>query len=438
MSATQYARSGDLDIAYQVVGDGPFDLLFVPTWFSNVEVLWDSPMVARFLDRLASFSRLILFDRRGSGLSDRCGVSDLGLEARGADAVAVLDAAGSDRAALFGTFLGGSVAVYLAARFPERITALALHNAWAALDSDGGATRARHNQANVITDVRSEWGRSSFGLSDAISDRHAEWWQRYQRMSMGPGDAARSMAVIARDDVRDLLGLVRVPTLIVQNTGNAISTSAHGRYLAANIDGARYLEFEGDDPGWLMHADDPVLDEVQEFLIGSRAEIEPDRQLATILYTDIIGSTAFTARAGDTAWRDAIETHDRTVATIAERHGGTVVKTTGDGALVTFDRPSSAIRCGRSLATEAARLGFEMRLGMHTGEIEYLAKDVAGLAVVIAQRTMQLAPTNRLVVTNTVRDLLIGSSTTFEDLGTHELKGVPGTWRIWCVTDHHH
>ena len=435
MTATCYARSGSRHIAYQVVGEGPFDLLLVSSWFSNIEVLWESPMVARFLERLASFSRLVLFDRRGSGLSDSCPPSELRLDDRAADAIAVLDAVDSERATVLGTFLGGALAIHLAAHHPDRVSALTLYNATAAFDPDDEVRHAR--VATAAADFTPSWGRSSFGLSNAISEHHAEWWQRYQRMSLGPGDAAASMSVIAGDDVRPLLSRIRVPTLVAANTRGPFVAPASGRYLAEHIDGARFLEFASNDPGWLFHPDDPVLDEVQEFLIGSRAELQPDRQLATVLFTDLIGSTPFAASAGDTGWRDAIQTHDQMLVSVVERHGGTVIKTTGDGALVTFDRPSTAIRCARALATEADRLGFAMRLGIHAGEIDHVGKDVAGLAVVIAERTMQLASANQVVVTNTVRDLLIGSSVSFEDEGTHSLKGVPGEWHIWRVASEH-
>ena len=213
--------------------------------------------------------------------------------------------------------------------------------------------------------------------------------------------------------------------------------ASHGRYLADHIDGATYLEFDSDMPGWFLNADDPVLDEVQEFLIGRRAQIEPDRLLATILFTDLVGSTTFAAQAGDSGWRDAIDTHDQMLASVVERHGGTLIKTTGDGALVTFERPSSAIRCGRVLTTEADRLGFQMRVGIHTGEIDRRGDDITGLAVVIAARAMQLAPANQVVVTGTVRELVAGSSVSFLSAGDHELKGVPDTWSVWTVTGQH-
>jgi class 3 adenylate cyclase len=443
---TRYAPCGHLHIAYQTVGEGPFDLAFVPSWFSNVEVLWESPMVARFLDRLASFSRLILFDRRGSGLSDSCDASELTLANRASDLIAVLDAAGSDRAALVGSFLAGPVVAYVAANLPERVSALAFHNATAYVAGlgsdvkvDGARTPASVEQARraALAVIADTWGHSSFGLSEGISDRHAEWWQRYQRHSLAPGDAIAGVRATWRDDVRDLLGAIRVPTLVVANRRSNVVPVSDGKYLAEHIDGARYLEFEGDAPGWLLHIDDPVLDEVQEFLIGNRAELEPDRALATILFTDLVGSTAFAVSAGDAGWRDAIDTHDRMLEDIVERHGGVLIKTTGDGALVTFDRPSSAIRCGRALTDEAERLGFQMRVGIHTGEIDHREGDVAGVAVVIAARTMQLAPPNQVVVTGTVRDLVAGSSVSFFNAGVHELKGVAGTWPIWQVASQH-
>ena len=441
---TEYARCGQLNIAYQLVGDGPFDLVFVPSWFSNIEVLWESPMVSRFLDRLASFSRLILFDRRGSGLSDSCGAHELSLEDRASDLLAVLDAVGSERAALFSSFLGSSVVTYVAATRQERVSAVALYNATPGVaamrhddDSDARGDRESRHEAREDPASLGQWGRSTFGLHDGISERHAQWWMRYQRMSLGPGDARVGGQAYARDDVRDLLGAIRAPTLVVANTRAPLIPASHGRYLADHIDGATYLEFDSDMPGWFLNADDPVLDEVQEFLIGRRAQIEPDRLLATILFTDLVGSTTFAAQAGDSGWRDAIDTHDQMLASVVERHGGTLIKTTGDGALVTFERPSSAIRCGRVLTTEADRLGFQMRVGIHTGEIDRRGDDITGLAVVIAARAMQLAPANQVVVTGTVRELVAGSSVSFLSAGDHELKGVPDTWSVWTVTGQH-
>jgi class 3 adenylate cyclase len=438
MAETQYAPVGDIFIAYQVVGDGPFDLVFAPTFFSNIEVLWESPMVARFLRRLASFSRLILFDRRGSGLSDACPIADLTLENRAADIVAVLDAIGSDRAALFGSFLAGSVVTYLAATKPERVSALVLLNCSARIASARAWMAEAHSGGQTDPQKYAEmWGRSNFGLEQGISDRHADWWQRYQRMSIGPRTSVLSSRVYSTDDVRELLPSVRAPTLVLHRVDGPAVPESQGRYLASHIEGARFLEVPAGDSMWFLDADNPVLDEVQEFLIGSRAEIEPDRAIATVMFTDLVDSTRLAASAGDARWRDDLETHDRALVALIERHGGRLIKTTGDGVLATFDRPSTAIRCGRALTAEAERLGFGMRIGLHTGEIEERGDDITGLAVVIAARTMAFATANEIMVTSTVRDLVVGSSVSFEDAGIRELKGVPGEWPTFRVAKSH-
>jgi class 3 adenylate cyclase len=435
MSETAYVSKDGVHLAYQVVGDGPFDLLFVPTWFSNLEVLWESPPVARYLRRLASFSRLIMFDPRGCGLSDSCAPTELTLEHRVADALAVLDAAGSDRAALFGSFFGGPLVMRLASAMPERFTALVLHNTAARrlVDDDYPIGLERDAQRAVVEALPAIWGRSDLMMRNSLSEAQSDWWQRFQRMSLGPGTAADALERWSQDDVRGLLGSIRVPTLVVHRAHNAVTPVELGRYIADAVDQARFLVIEGDDPGWFFDAQEAVLDEVQDFLIGSRVELEPDRDLGTVMFTDLVGSTEAAAAVGDLQWRDELDLHDAMVAKAAVRYGGVLIKSMGDGALILFGGPSAAIRCGRELTAEAERLGFSMRVGIHTGEIDRRGDDVAGLAVVIAERAMQLAPTNGVVVTGTVRDLTIGGSMDFDDYGSHDLKGVPGRWPIWRV-----
>lgn len=435
MPTTSYAVNDGFHLAYQVVGDGPFDLLFVPTWSSNLEVLWESPPVARYLRRLAGFSRLVMFDPRGTGLSDSCRPEDLALDARVGDAVAVLDAVGSDRAALFGAFFGGPVVVQLAANHPERCTALVLHNTaarrLAAPDHPIGIDPKV--QQRILETIPETWGRANLLMGDALSPTEADWWQRFQRMSLGPGTAATVWPRWTDDDVRHLLPAIDVPSLVVHRRDNIVTPMAHAHHLVDHIRGARLLEIEGSDPGWFFDAQESVLDEVQDFLMGSRVDVHTDRVLATILFTDIVGSTAIAAKMGDVRWRDQLDHHDAMLQRLVQRYGGEVVKGTGDGALVVFDRPSTALQCATELASESARLGFQLRMGLHTGEIERRGEDMAGMAVVIAARVMQLAPPNEVVVTGTVRDLVIGSSDQFADLGAHELKGVPGLWPVWQV-----
>jgi class 3 adenylate cyclase/pimeloyl-ACP methyl ester carboxylesterase len=435
--ATKYAKAGDLHIAYQVVGDGPIDLVFVPSWFSHVEMQWQEPAIARVLDRLASFSRLIVFDHRGGGLSDPVPLSDPPtLEERMDDVSAVLDAVGSGCAAILGATLGGPLAALFAATYPGRTSAIVLHN-----------TAARYTQTDdypygataEVFEVWSEelgkhWGRP--GSVDWIvgDERLQAWLPTYMRSAMSPGAAAANYRRAAQVDIRDVLPSISVPTLVLHRRDNVLVPTAHGRYLAEHIPGARFVELPGSDSVWFIDDPVPMLDVVEEFITGMPPTAPPrDRVLATVLFTDIVRSTEIAAEVGDTRWRDTLEAHGTLAARQVERYQGKLIKTTGDGILATFDGPTRAIRCAAAVRDAARSLGLEIRAGLHTGEIELVGSDIAGIGVNIASRVSSLAGAGEVLVSSTVKDLVVGSRIAFEDRGTHTLKGVPGHWRVSLV-----
>jgi class 3 adenylate cyclase len=437
---THYAQTGGASIAYQAVGDGPLDLLFLPGWISQVEQLWESPSLRRFLERLGEFGRVILFDRRGGGLSDRA-TGDLTLEQEANDALAVLDAAGSERAALFTYSLGGITGIMLAADHPDRVGALILYasmarTAWAP-DYDWAMTVEQREQ--FASAGLSGWGEvdkptiSQFTPSLADDPAHRAWFARLERLAASPREA-RAMAMTTVDlDVREKLAQIRVPTLVMHRPAERVWDVRHSRYLAENIAGARYVELEGEDS--LPHVGDSeeILEEVQQFLTGARGT-GVTRALRTVLFTDIVDSTAHAAGLGDGRWRDLLARHDEDVRKELERFGGHEVKTVGDGFLATFDGPpSQALRCALAITAAARELGVEVRIGMHTGECELIGDDVGGMAVHIAARVNGLAKGGEVLVSGTVFGTVVGGPFTFEDRGLHELKGVPGRWPLFAL-----
>jgi class 3 adenylate cyclase len=435
---TRYAKSADVHIAYQVVGDGPLDLVFVPGFISHLDLGWEEPGIAHTYRRLASFSRLILFDKRGTGLSDRS-VGLPTLEERMDDVRAVMDAVGSDRAALFGISEGGPMSLLFAATYPERTTALVLWDSWAnilqAPDYPWGTSRELLQDMAAYLEPR--WGTgagwSAWMPSLSQDEQARQWWGKLQRSAATPADAIALVTTYATIDARPVLPTITVLTLILHRTGDKMVSVEHGRYLAANIPGATFIELPGSDhiP---MRDQDPGLDEVEEFLTGVRPHPEPDRMLATVMFTDIVDSTTHAAQLGDRRWREVLERRDAVVRRELDRHRGREVKTTGDGFLATFDGPARAIRCAGSIR-EALRLeGVEIRAGLHTGEIEVMGEDVGGIAVHIAARVAGLAGSGETLVSSTVKDLVVGSGIEFEDRGAHELRGVPGEWRLFAVT----
>ncbi len=439
---TRYARSGDAGIAYQVVGDGPLDLLFLPGWISQVEQMWELPALRRFLERLASFGRVILFDRRGTGLSERLvGAHSLEQEVR--DALAVLDAAGSERAALFTYLLGGLVGTLLAADHPERVGALIMYasvarTAWAP-DYDWALT-VPEREAMVERNVE-HWGElDNEGLrmlapSMAGDGALAGWLARVQRLSASPGEA-RTVLQAANDlDVREALARVSVPTLVMHRPGERGWDVRHSRYIAEHIPGARYLELDGIDSFPFLGDSEAIIEEIEGFLTGQRGSAGPARTLLTVMFTDIVDATAHAARLGDGRWRDLLAHHDARVRAELDRFGGRAVKTVGDGFLATFaGPPSRALRCALAITRAARELGVEVRVGMHTGECELIGEDdVAGMAVHIAARVGALADAGEVLVSGTVFGTVVGGPFAFEDRGSHELKGVPGRWPLFAL-----
>ena len=434
---TRYARSGDVNIAYQVVGEGPRDLVLVPGWLSNVEVFWEEPSMARFLQRLASFSRLILFDKRGTGLSDR--VADMpDLETRMDDVRAVMDAVRSSRAGLVGYSEGGPMCALFAATYPERTSALVMIGSFArrtwAPDYPWGPTREERER--TIDMMEREWG-GPIGLEAAPSvvndPRYREWWARLLRMSASPGGNRALQQMNIEIDIRHVLPVIRVPTLLIHNTGDRLIPVEYGRYMAERIPGAKYVELPGaDHPPWVGNAD-TILDEVEEFLTGVRRGSDPDRVLATVMFTDIVDATRRAAELGDRRWRDLLESHHAMVREQLVKFRGREIDTAGDGFLAAFDGPARAVRAACRIAGDVKRLGLEIRAGLHTGECEVMGPKLGGIAVHIGARVAALGSAGEVLVSSTVRDLVAGSGLRFEDRGMHALKGVPGEWHLFAV-----
>ena len=436
---TRYARSGDVHIAYQVIGDGPIDLVYIPTWVSQVEHYWDEPRVARYFRRIASFSRLIMFDRRGTGLSDPV-VGAATLEEQMDDVVAVMDAAGSERAGLFAQFEAGAMAALFAATHPERTTALMLYEAtprgsWApdyewALSKEEREERLTHGFT---------WGNGAMlaliAPSSGGDERFRTWFARLERLAASPGTAAALLRMQGEMDVRSVLPLIQVPTLVMHREADPYIDVRHSRYLAEHIPGARYVALPGNEALTFANGADALLDEVEEFLTGARPAPDPDRILATVMFSDIVGSTRRAAELGDRRWRDLLESIEGTVMSELSRFRGRAVKTMGDGFLSTFDGPARGIRCATAIREAARTYDLEVRSGLHTGEIEVMGDDVGGLAVHIGARVGAIAAPGEVLVSGTVKDLVVGSGITFEDRGVRELKGVPGEWRLFAVAD---
>jgi class 3 adenylate cyclase len=440
-STTRYARCDELNIAYQVVGDGDLDLVWVPNWLSNVDMWRDEPSSARFFDRLASFSRLIIFDRRGSGVSDPV-VGAPTLEERMDDIRIVMDEVGSERAALFGFSEGAPMASLFAASHPERVSALVLYGAYArSLATPDypwapAALRPGGEAGRWDTAIRS-WGTGEnlriFAPSMADDARFRRWWGRFERAAASPASAVEILRLNREIDVREILPAIGVPTLVLHREGDRTVAVENARFLAREIPGARLVEQPGDDHVPMVGDQDALLGEVEEFLTGVRQEREPDRVLATVLFTDIVGSTERAGELGDRAWRDLLASHDALVRQELERHRGREIKTVGDGFLATFDGPARAIRCAVAATRAVSQIGVQMRAGLHTGEVEVIGDDVGGMAVHIGARVGASASPGEVLVSGTVRDLVVGSGIGFHDRGAHTLRGVPGEWRLFAV-----
>jgi pimeloyl-ACP methyl ester carboxylesterase len=435
---TRYARSGDVNIAYQVVGRAPRDLVLVPGWVSNIEVFWEDPRVARFLGRLAAFARLILFDKRGTGLSDRAGDPPT-LEQRMDDVRAVMDAVGSERAALCGYSEGGVMCALFAATYPARTTALVMHGSYARLTPapEHPWGRAPEAQQAWLEECRRGWG-GPVGLelrapSLAHDEQARQWWARFLRLSASPAAAVALSRMNYEIDIRHVLPAIRVPTLILHSRNDRTIDPESGRYLAAHIPGARYVDLAGiDHLPWGDDAD-AILDEIEEFLTGVRHGPEPERVLATVLFTDIVNATERAAALGDRRWRDLLDGHHARVRRELARFRGREIDTAGDGFLAAFDGPARAVRCAAAVRDQVRGLGLEVRAGLHTGECEVMGPKLGGLAVHIGARIAALAAPSEVLVSSTVRDLVAGSGLRFRDRGRHALKGVPGEWQLFAV-----
>jgi class 3 adenylate cyclase len=435
---TRYAKSGDVNIAYQVIGDGPLDLVLVHGFISHLELDWQEPRMAHFLDRLASFSRLILFDKRGTGLSDRPGgLPDL--ETRMGDVGAVMDAVGSEQAALFGYSEGGPMSCLFAATYPERTSALVLYGTYAKRcepDDDYPWVVTWEERRAYAAELEREWGTEA-DLGTMIPNANPimrRWWAARARASASPGAARDLILMNSQIDTRQVLSAISVPTLVLHRTGDLDSRVEEGRYIAERIPGARFIELRGDVHVPVIDGDQ-ILDEVEEFLTGTRPSREPDRVLATVLFTDIVGSSQRAVELGDRAWRELLGAHHRVVRRQLERFEGREVDTAGDGFLATFDGPARAVRCGSAIRQAVSELGLEVRAGLHTGEVELAGEKVTGIAVHTGARVAALAGPGEILVSSTVKDLVAGSGLEFEDRGMHELKGIPDERRLYSVVD---
>ncbi|HWT89536.1 MAG TPA: adenylate/guanylate cyclase domain-containing protein [Solirubrobacterales bacterium] len=435
---TRYADCNGLSIAYQVHGDGPLDLVLVPGFVSHVELLSEEPSTARFFRRLTAFSRMLVFDKRGQGLSDRPPRPPT-LEESMDDLRAVIEAAGFERPAIFAVSEGGPMSALYAATYPSRVSSLVLFGTFARMleapDFPHGIPAAALDRWSEV--VKRDWGGPvALGLwaPSRVGDGEFErWWARLLRQGTSPAGAIALMDLYREMDARPILPAIDVPTLVLHRAGDRMIPVAQGRYLAEAIPGARLVELPGEDHLPFAGDLDVVLDEVEEFLVGSRGAAESERALATILFTDIVGSTERAAQLGDRGWRQLLERHDAAVRRQLGLHRGREVKTMGDGFLATFDGPARAIRCAAAIREEVARLGIEVRVGIHTGEVELIGDDVGGMAVNIGARIGALADAGEVLVSNTVRELVVGSGLEFADRGVQTLKGAPGEWRLFAI-----
>jgi pimeloyl-ACP methyl ester carboxylesterase/DNA-binding winged helix-turn-helix (wHTH) protein len=438
---TMYALSGDVNIAYQVIGEGPLDLVFVMGWVSHLEYFWREPSFARFLLRLASFARLILFDKRGTGLSDRVPINELPtLETRMDDVRAVMDAVGSDRAALCGVSEGGPMCSLFAATYPEKTLALVMIGTYAKRirDADYPWAPTTEERQHFFEELKQHWG-GPVGLEErapsvANDPQFREWWATYLRMGASPGAALALTQMNAEIDVRQVLPSIRVPTLVIHRSEDLCLKVEEGRYVAERIPGSKYVELPGQDHLPFVGDQDAILNEVEGFLNGVvRHTLELDRVLATVLFTNIVDSQEQAARLGESRWAEVLERLRVQVHKEIEWYRGREIDMVGDRPLAIFDGPARAIRCACAISEYAARLGVAMRAGLHTGECDMVSGQVGGIAPEIGLQVANLATGDEVLVSSTVKDLVAGSGIRFEDRGAHQLAGVPGEWRLFAV-----
>jgi len=433
---TYYARSGDVSIAYQVLGSGPLDLVFVPGWVSHLEYAWEEPAIARMYRRLSSFCRLILFDKRGTGLSDRVPGFPT-LEQRMDDVRAVMDAVGSQRAALLGISEGGGMCILFAATYPGRTAALIGVGIFAKRiwSPDYPWAPTPEQRQAFFDDIRDHWGDvvdlETLAPSKIHDERFRQWWITFLRRSASPGAALELARWNTEIDVRHVLPSVQAPTLIIHRAGDRDAALDEGRYIAAHIPGAKFVELPGQDHLVWVGDTDAIVDEVETFLTGARPVKESRRILATVLFTDIVDSTRHLANLGDRRWRELMDAHEGLVRRLVEEYGGQVRQNTGDGFQATFDGPARAVRCALAIRDDVRRLGVDIRAGLHTGEVEARPDGVGGIAVHIAARVLALAQPGEVWVSRTVKDLIAGSGIQLAEQGHFALKGVPDEWRLY-------
>lgn len=438
---TKYARRPDGAIAYQVVGDGPIDMVFMSAWFSHVDGRWEEPSFARFLRRLTSFCRLILFDKRGSGASDPLPGAEPTWEDWADDITDVLDAAGSERAVVVGVGDSGPMAILFAATNPGRVSHLVLANTGArfahAPDYTWGTPADQ--VAGFLQRLKESWGTGGlvdvFSASMAEDERYRQWWARYQRMGASPVASMGMARLIFGIDVRDVLSTIRVPTLVLHREEFEFWPVGHGRYLAEHIPGAKYVGLPGRDGFLYLGDSEAVAEEIEEFVTGARRAPEPDRVLATVMFTDLVKSTDRAAELGDRKWLGLLDAHNDLVQTELDRYRGRLIRFTGDGLLATFDGPGRGIQSALRMREGLRSLGMEMRSGLHAGEVELRGEEIGGIAVHIGARIMSMAGPGEILVSSTIRDLTTGASIRFEDRGQHALRGVPEKWHLFSVAD---
>ncbi len=435
---TRYARCGEINIAYQVFGEGPVDLVLVPGWVSNIDVMWEEPRLAGWLRRLASFARVILFDKRGTGLSDR--VTDAPtLEERMEDVRTVMQAAGSEQAAVMGYSEGGPMCALFAATYPQMVHALVMVGSYPrrTRSNDFPFGPAREELEYFLSRIGTEWGKD-FALdirapSMMQDQRFQAWWGKLLRSGTSPAAAEALTRANLEIDIRDILPTIRVPTLVVHATGDRTCPVELGRYLAGHIPGAELVEIDSRDHLPWLEGSAQIVQAIETFLTGAHHDADGDRVLATIMFTDIVGSTEIVAESGDANWEALRAAHDESVRANLAAYSGQEMSTTGDGFLAVFDGPARAVRCAQNIIADLARLGVEVRVGVHTGECERRGREIAGLAVHIAARIADGAPAGGVLVSRTVRDLVAGSGLRFESAGRHTLKGVPEEWELCAV-----
>lgn len=438
---TKYAKSGEVNIAYQVFGEGPRDLVYVPGWVSNVELMWEDPVLSSILRRFASFARVITFDKRGTGMSDPVPISELpSLEERMDDVRAVMDAVDSEKATLFGHSEGGNMATLFAATYPQRTEGLILSSTYAKRiwSEDYPWAPKPADRAEETRQTEETWGDPA-ALPDhmlgerADDDAFRNWMARYFRLSASPRAAAHLLSMNTQMDTRDVLPMIQAPTLCIYRTDDTDVKIEEGRWIASQIQDAKFVELPGH--AHIFFADDPkpFVDEIEEFMTGYRETADPERVLATVLFTDIVGSTDLAVSMGDRAWKDLLERYKRGVRDELVKHRGTEIDDAGDGFLAVFDGPGRAIHAAVSIRNAVNSLGVEITAGIHTGEVEILGEKYAGLAVHIGARIGSLARANQILVSRTVKDLIVGSGIELEDRGSHQLKGVPDEWQVFEV-----